>query len=99
MTDVYTQYRFGSAAGSHMHAHFMPHFLAMAGNLKPGTRILDVRDVHANPLWDGGHIKLWSRGTLSQLLVEAGFTNVQYRGAGRVAGLWMTMVAKAEKPR
>ncbi len=26
---------------------------------------------HATPLWDGGHIKLWDRATLSQLLTEA----------------------------
>jgi 2-polyprenyl-3-methyl-5-hydroxy-6-metoxy-1,4-benzoquinol methylase len=56
-------------------------------------------DTHANPLWDGGHIKLWSRHTLSQLLTEAGFTNLEFRGAGRVPGLWMTMVVKAERPR
>jgi 2-polyprenyl-3-methyl-5-hydroxy-6-metoxy-1,4-benzoquinol methylase len=55
-------------------------------------------DVHANPLWDGGHIKIWSKKTLSCLLMEAGFTNLEFRGAGRVPGLWMTMVAKAEKP-
>jgi 2-polyprenyl-3-methyl-5-hydroxy-6-metoxy-1,4-benzoquinol methylase len=56
-------------------------------------------DSHANPLWDGGHIKLWSRRTLSALLTEAGFTNLEFRGAGRVPGLWMTMVVKAEKPK
>jgi 2-polyprenyl-6-hydroxyphenyl methylase/3-demethylubiquinone-9 3-methyltransferase len=56
-------------------------------------------DTHANPLWDGGHIKLWSRRTLAALLDEAGFVNIEIRGAGRVPGLWMTMVAKAEKPK
>lgn len=56
-------------------------------------------DSHANPLWDGGHIKLWSRRTLSQLLFEAGFRNLQFRGAGRMPGLWMTMVMSGEKPQ
>jgi len=56
-------------------------------------------DSHANPLWDGGHIKLWSRHTLSALLEEAGFINVQFRGAGRLPWLWMTMVVCSEKPR
>jgi len=28
-------------------------------------------DKHANPLWDGGHIKLWSRDTLSHLLARS----------------------------
>lgn len=55
-------------------------------------------DRHANPLWDGGHIKLWSRRTLTNLLVETGFTNIQFRGAGRLPYLWMTMVMSGDKP-
>jgi 2-polyprenyl-3-methyl-5-hydroxy-6-metoxy-1,4-benzoquinol methylase len=54
-------------------------------------------DAHANPLWDGGHIKLWSRRTLSQLLREAGFANLQFRGAGRIPFLWMTMVMSGDR--
>jgi SAM-dependent methyltransferase len=53
---------------------------------------------HMDPLWDGGHIKLWSKATLTELLTEAGFRNVRFRGAGRFPGLWMTMVARAERP-
>lgn len=55
-------------------------------------------EYHANPLWDGGHIKLWSKATLSILLKEAGFADVSFRGAGRLPWLWMTMVAKARRP-
>jgi 2-polyprenyl-6-hydroxyphenyl methylase/3-demethylubiquinone-9 3-methyltransferase len=55
-------------------------------------------ETHANPLWDGGHIKLWSRATLSALLIEAGFTNIEFKGVGRVPWLWMTMVIKATRP-
>ncbi len=55
-------------------------------------------DRHANPLWDGGHIKLWSKRTLSALLQEVGFVDLQFAGAGRIPGLWMTMVMAAEKP-
>lgn len=55
-------------------------------------------DHHANPLWDGGHIKLWSRRTLSILLSEAGFTRLQFRGAGRLPLLWMTMVMSGDRP-
>ena len=54
-------------------------------------------DTHANPLWDGGHIKLWSRKTLSELLTETGFVNLRFRGAGRVPGLWMTMVMSGDR--
>lgn len=54
-------------------------------------------DSHADPLWDGGHIKLWSKATLAQLLHEAGFVNLRFRGAGRVPWLWKTMVVSADK--
>jgi 2-polyprenyl-6-hydroxyphenyl methylase/3-demethylubiquinone-9 3-methyltransferase len=60
--------------------------------------VLGKWDVHANPLWDGGHIKLWSWRSLSRLLAEAGFVNPRFRGVGRIWGLWMTMVVSAEKP-
>ena len=53
---------------------------------------------HATPLWDGGHIKLWDRATLSQLLTETGFLNLQFRGAGRLPYLWMTMLMAGDKP-
>lgn len=55
-------------------------------------------DNHANPLWDGGHIKLWSKRTLRTLLEEAGFVDFAFRGAGRLPALWMTMVARCRRP-
>jgi 2-polyprenyl-3-methyl-5-hydroxy-6-metoxy-1,4-benzoquinol methylase len=55
-------------------------------------------DSHANPLWDGGHIKLWSRNTLTRVLQEAGFRNMQFRGIGRLPWLWMTMAVACDKP-
>lgn len=55
-------------------------------------------DKHANPLWDGGHIKLWSKNTLTQLLEEIGFKVTAFKGVGRLPWLWMTMVIVAEKP-
>lgn len=54
-------------------------------------------DKHADPLWDGGHIKLWSRSRLSQLMSEAGFSNLQFRGAGRAPYLWKSMVISGDK--
>ncbi len=53
-------------------------------------------DTHANPLWDGGHIKLWSKATLSQLLIEQGFTITKFVGCGRVSYLWKSMIIKAK---
>src|SRR5688572_14207827 len=38
----YQDYGFEDAVASHMHAHFMPHVLALAGGLGPDTRVLDV---------------------------------------------------------
>lgn len=52
-------------------------------------------DSHFGPLWDGGHIKFWSRKTLTQLLEEGGFRVVGFRGAGRVAYLWKSMILTA----
>lgn len=55
-------------------------------------------DSHLSPLWDGGHIKFWSRRTLGQLLLDTGFVNLQFRGAGRLPYLWMTMVMSGDRP-
>jgi 2-polyprenyl-3-methyl-5-hydroxy-6-metoxy-1,4-benzoquinol methylase len=54
-------------------------------------------DTHLTALWDGGHIKLWSRKTLSQLLNETGFRVVHFIGAGRVPYLWKSMIMVAQK--
>jgi 2-polyprenyl-3-methyl-5-hydroxy-6-metoxy-1,4-benzoquinol methylase len=56
-------------------------------------------DAHLNPFWDGGHIKLWSRKTLSQLLNETGFHIDRFIGAGRLPFLWKSMIVVARKPR
>jgi 2-polyprenyl-3-methyl-5-hydroxy-6-metoxy-1,4-benzoquinol methylase len=55
-------------------------------------------DAHLNPFWDGGHIKFWSRNTLSQLLNETGFRIVRFIGAGRLPFLWKSMIVVAQKP-
>ncbi|HEY7086950.1 MAG TPA: class I SAM-dependent methyltransferase [Tepidisphaeraceae bacterium] len=55
-------------------------------------------DMHFNPLWDGGHIKFWSRHTLGTVMREAGLTNIQFRGAGRLPYLWMSMVMSGDRP-
>jgi 2-polyprenyl-3-methyl-5-hydroxy-6-metoxy-1,4-benzoquinol methylase len=209
MSESYTDYSFRHSEPSHMHDRFMPHLLALAGDIPPGTRVLDVGcgngstcgefirrgcrvvgvdlsekgialaraahpegrfevisaesdilrelaeppfdlvistevvehlytprrwarscfdavrpggtfisttpyhgylknllialrggwEKHLNPLWDGGHIKLWSRATLTALLSEAGFRNFEFRGAGRAPLLWMTMIMKAVRPK
>lgn len=56
-------------------------------------------DAHFTALWDGGHIKFWSRRTLTSLLAEAGFEPVAFRGAGRWPWLWKLMLIAARKPQ
>ena len=53
-------------------------------------------DRHLGALWDGGHIKFFSRSTLERLLVEEGFSVTGFAGAGRFPFLWRSMVMKAK---
>ena len=55
-------------------------------------------DDHFTALWTHGHIKFWSRGTLGQLLDEAGFENIRFHRVGRIPPLAKSMIAVAEKP-
>jgi 2-polyprenyl-3-methyl-5-hydroxy-6-metoxy-1,4-benzoquinol methylase len=55
-------------------------------------------DAHVSPLWDGGHIKFWSRESLTSLLVERGFKVTGFAGAGRFRYLWKSMVITAKRP-
>jgi 2-polyprenyl-3-methyl-5-hydroxy-6-metoxy-1,4-benzoquinol methylase len=56
-------------------------------------------DHHFSALWDGGHIKFWSQSSLTTLLKEAGFTDIEYRRVGRIPALAKSMIAIARKPR
>jgi len=53
-------------------------------------------DEHITPLWLGGHIKFWSRKTLSKILNDNGFSVKEFKGCGRIPYLWMSMLIKAE---
>jgi 2-polyprenyl-3-methyl-5-hydroxy-6-metoxy-1,4-benzoquinol methylase len=55
-------------------------------------------DMHVNPLWDHGHIKFWSVKTLSQLLLDAGFSDLEFHMVGRIGILAKSMIAVARKP-
>jgi 2-polyprenyl-3-methyl-5-hydroxy-6-metoxy-1,4-benzoquinol methylase len=57
--------------------------------------IFNKWDAHLGPTWHGGHIKFWSRKTLSQLLMDKGFSIVTFKGCGRVPYFWKSMVIKA----
>lgn len=55
-------------------------------------------DAHFTALWDHGHIKFWSRKTITHLLEEAGFRVLRIHRLGRVSALAMTMMVVAELP-
>ena len=53
-------------------------------------------DNHFTVLWDGGHIKFWSRRSLTTLLTEFGFKVTKFKGSGRVPYLWKSMFVSAK---
>lgn len=55
-------------------------------------------DTHFQPWVHGGHIKFWSKRTLTDLLVKTGFVDVRFRGAGRLPYLWKSMLLSARRP-
>jgi 2-polyprenyl-3-methyl-5-hydroxy-6-metoxy-1,4-benzoquinol methylase len=57
--------------------------------------IFNKWDSHLDPLWLGGHIKLWSKKTLTNALTNAGFTIINFRGCGRIPYFWKSMIIKA----
>jgi 2-polyprenyl-3-methyl-5-hydroxy-6-metoxy-1,4-benzoquinol methylase len=58
--------------------------------------IFNKWDKHHTALWHGGHIKFWSRATLTRLLESNGFKVVDFRGAGRFPYLWKSMILVAK---
>lgn len=49
-------------------------------------------DSHHHPERVGGHIKFWSRSSLTSLFERGGLRAVEFRGAGRVPYAWNSMV-------
>lgn len=71
------------------HGYWKNLALALSGKL----------DAHFCVGWDGGHVKFFSVKTLSAMVREAGFIEVDFRFAGRVPYLWKSMLVRASKPR
>ena len=61
------------------------------------TCLLNKFDRHFDPLQDGGHIKFFSRNTLSRLLEEAGIKPLAFHGSGRFPFLWKSMLIVGRK--
>ena len=69
------------------HGYFKNLALALAGGW----------DRHFTVDWDGGHIKFFSRQTLTQFMLEQGFTGIDFMGVGRVPWLWKSMIMTGMK--
>ncbi|WP_342597894.1 class I SAM-dependent methyltransferase [Cyanobacterium aponinum UTEX 3222] len=54
--------------------------------------IMGKWDQHLTVLWDGGHIKFFSIATLTELLKSQGFSNINFKFAGRLPFLWKDMI-------
>jgi hypothetical protein len=55
-------------------------------------------DDHFTSLWDRRHIKFWSKRTLTQLFLEAGFGSVQFEFAVRFYPFSKSMIAIVRRP-
>lgn len=55
-------------------------------------------DKHFTVHHEGGHIKFFSRQTLSAAVRSCGFDGVVFECCGRVPGLWKSMVCRARRP-
>lgn len=59
--------------------------------------VFDGWDRHHTALWHGGHIKFWSRATLTRLLEDNGFRVVSFDAVGRLPYFWKSMILTARK--
>ena len=57
--------------------------------------VCGAMDLHLTALWDGGHIKFWSKHTLTKLLNEYDFNITKFVGCGRIPFLWKSMILEA----
>ncbi len=54
-------------------------------------------DRHFTVHWEGGHIKFFSKRTLVRMAAAVGFRNIEFYGAGRLSGLWKSVVMTGRK--
>lgn len=68
------------------HGYLKNLMLAVSGKL----------DKHFTVLWDNGHIKFFSVKTLTQLLTAEGYTDINFKFAGRYPYLWKSMLCSSK---
>ena len=59
--------------------------------------LLNKFDNHFNPLWEGGHIKFFSKGTMFNILKDSGLKPIKFTGCGRIHYFWKSMVILCKK--
>ncbi len=59
--------------------------------------LMNKFDKHFNPLWEGGHIKFFSKRTITKLLNQTGFKLMRLIGCGRIPFIWKTMIILTRK--
>ena len=52
-------------------------------------------DKHFTVLWDNGHVKFFSVSTITKLLENEGYTDIEFRFAGRFPYLWKSMLCSS----
>lgn len=62
-----------------------------------GLALTGKMDSHFTALWDHGHIKFWSRNTITHLLAEVGLNVKRILRVGRIPQLAKTMLVIAQK--
>jgi 2-polyprenyl-3-methyl-5-hydroxy-6-metoxy-1,4-benzoquinol methylase len=68
------------------HGYLKNLILAVSGKL----------DKHFTVLWDNGHIKFFSVKTLAELLTAEGYTDINFKFAGRCPYLWKSMLCSSK---
>lgn len=58
--------------------------------------LLGEFDRHITVLWEGGHIKFWSKKTLTKALNQYQFRITKFIGCGRLPYLWKSMIIIGE---
>ena len=59
--------------------------------------LLNKWEKHMDPLWDYGHIKLWSRSTLGRLFSEVSLRETEFFRVGRIPQLAKSMILSFKK--
>jgi 2-polyprenyl-6-hydroxyphenyl methylase/3-demethylubiquinone-9 3-methyltransferase len=59
--------------------------------------LLNKWETHMDPLWDYGHIKVWSRSTIGRLFDEVGLRESEFYRVGRIPQIAKSMILSFTK--